>query len=230
MSIIDQVENGYSPIILIVGKQRRGKSNMGVAIGNLLMQHFHNKSFSPQKNLFFDPIDLLMHMEDARKEPLIIDEAGVMFNAQEFYSHLNIAMNKIIQSQAVLNNVYILILPMAKNLAKSHRNFINFRLNMVARGMAIVHKYNIKYEDFDEGKKRCKFVFIERFCQGFLNNEVWKEYEELANSKKGEIRKELKNFLIAEKQKKFWVCNVCNSENMKGIKRCLVCHVARRTR
>lgn len=223
ISTIDQVKKDYSPIILIVGKQRRGKSNMGLAIADKLMHHFHNRSFEPKKNLFFDPLELIIRMEEATQEPLIIDEAGVGLNAQEFYSHLNIAMNKIIQTQAYRNNVYILILPMAVNLAKIHRRFINFRLNMVARGVARVHKYIVRYEDFGEKKMKNPFIFLEHFTHPFFQGQVWDEYTEMAKEKKDEVLRDVKDNLIAMRQKNLWICGACSTENIKGLLKCKNC-------
>jgi len=228
-STIDQVERDYSPIILICGKQRRGKSNIGLAVGNIFMQYFHNKPFDPEKNLFFDPVDMIEKMDKSFREPLIIDEAGVLFNSQEFYSHLNIALNKIIQSQAYLNNIYIMILPMARDLAKRHRHYINFRLNMIKRGVARVHKLNIKYEDMFEERthKKAKYVFLEHFEYKFFQGPVWDKYTELANGKKKEIREQLRDYLIAEKQRRIWICKTCGHENIVGMKRCTNCKIER---
>jgi hypothetical protein len=213
---------------MIVGKQRRGKSNMGLAIADKLMHYFHDRPFEPRKNLFFDPLDMIIRMEEARKEPLIIDEAGVGLNAQEFYSHLNIAMNKIIQSQAYLNNIYILILPMAMNLAKVHRNYINFRLNMIARGVARVHKFIVRYEDFGEKKKlKNPFIFLEHFRHPFFNGSVWEEYTQMAEEKKSEIRANIKDELMAQRQRNIWLCGACSTENMKGLLKCKNCGLTR---
>lgn len=114
--LISKLKHGYSPILLVVGEQRSGKTFYAIWLAEQL-----EKSFNVDTGLVTSIDDFCKTFSKARQKVIILDEAGVSLDpmrsaevTQRVYSH-------IIQSQAVRQNLVILVLPCASDFGHQHK-------------------------------------------------------------------------------------------------------------
>jgi len=92
--IISEMRRGYSPIIVIVGKQRSGKSFFAIWLCTIIHNYFHNTKFDPAAQTSYDPLAASEIIDISIKEPILIDEAGAIYNKQDWFEKVTKAMGK----------------------------------------------------------------------------------------------------------------------------------------
>ena len=195
--LIYLMKRGFSPLIMVVGSQRMGKSFVALWLALQILKFFHaGQKFDVKRNTFYDPIDAVKRLNILKREPLIIDEAGNYLMAKEWYSKINIALEKIIMTQGYLTNCYIMISPFSSDIAKAFRKHFDFLIHVRKRGVAIVKQIPKRYDDLT-GKVPVPYT-VERIkvSKKAIPQNVWRQYEEYSFMKKEEIRK---NVVIQEK-------------------------------
>ena len=94
--LFKKIKDGFSPTIAICGSQRIGKS----FVGNWLcytMMCVLGKEYDPTKSTFYEPVKAIVDLGHKEKEPLLIDEAGDVLDAREWYEQTyNIEQNQSI--------------------------------------------------------------------------------------------------------------------------------------
>lgn len=186
--IISMMNRGYSPIIVVVGKQRTGKSFFALWLANIIHHYFHpDVPFDPTKLTFYDPIETISRIDEISLEPLIIDEAGAIFNTQEWYAKTAIAMSKIIMTAGFRGNFYIFIAPHANSIIKSYRRNFDFICHTISRGHIIVKQINKKYDEINDVKIKTMFYEKIRLKKKDLDPEIWAKYESYSISRKKEM-------------------------------------------
>ena len=190
--ILYAIKKGFSPIILVVGSQRIGKSFVAVWIGFRIMRFFHReRQFDIKRNTFYDPLQAIQRLEDLNMEPVIIDEAGAMLNKSEWYQKISIALDKIIQTMGFLSNTYIFVSPFGADVAKSFRKHFDYIVYVRRRGAIVVKEVPKKYDDLS-GKMPKPFRIEQiRLHMNCVPKKLWAEYEEFSIGKKREMREEL---------------------------------------
>lgn len=186
--ILNRMKKGYSPIILIVGSQRSGKSFIAIWLSNIITQFFHNQNFDPFTNTFYDPVKIIDGLGEREKQTIVIDEAGAYLNKQEWYNRVVKAFDKIIQTQGYLCNCYIFISPFGSDIAKTFRKHFDFQLYLKKRGDVIVRQIPKKYASMNDD--RLKLFFLERISvnKTDLDTKLWDQYEEYSMSEKDKLR------------------------------------------
>ena len=188
--ILNQMKKGFSPIILIVGRQRGGKSTFGLWLGNKIVKFFHNRPLDPTTNTFYDPLKVVRNLDKIQKQALIIDEAAAVINAKEYYSKLSIMMEKIIATQAIMNLCFIIISPFSSDIQKSMRKNIDYLVFVRRRGVAVVKEIPKKYDDL-QGHVPKPFTLEQiKFGTNCISKELWKEYEKFSTREKKKIREQ----------------------------------------
>lgn len=183
---ISQMRNGFSPLIIIVGKQRVGKSFIAVWLAHNIAQFF-NKTFDPIRNTFYDPEEVIRTLNTFEKESIIIDEAGAYLNKTEWYSKIAIALDKIVQTQGYLHNCYIFCSPFGADVAKTFRKHFDLMIYVRKKGVFVVKKIPKKYDDMT-GKVfkpyRIQQVVIRK---GAVPADLWERYDTYSKEKKKEL-------------------------------------------
>lgn len=188
-----KMQKGYSPIILICGKQRIGKSFVGMWLAWRTLKFFHpEKEFEPKRYSFYDPLESIYAIEDRQMEPLLIDEAGALFNKQEWYNRVTLALDKIIQTQGFLCNMYIFISPFGSDIAKTFRKHFDFIVYVRRRGVLVVKKIPKRYDDLTDRVPRPYRVEQIKLYKNVMPREVWASYEKYSMKKKKELYNKLK--------------------------------------
>lgn len=179
---------GFSPIILICGPQRMGKSFVGVWLSMRILKFFHPTfTFDPEKYTFYDPVDSVYAIENHEREPFIIDEAGALFHKQEWYKRVTLALDKIIQTQGYLCNMYIFISPFGSDIAKAFRKHFDFILKVRRRGIVTVKRVPKKYDDLSDKPPKAYMVEQIKLRMGDIPPAVWSRYEKYSIQQKKEL-------------------------------------------
>jgi len=189
---LKKMKRGYSPMFLICGKQRAGKSFIALWLAHTIMKLLHKKKFDVKTNVFFDPFETIKALEKIEKEPVIIDEAGVLLGNREWWDKFHIAFDKIIQTQGYKCNCYIFVLPFAIDLDKKFRKHIDYQIIMRRRGYFSVFEFIKKYGELKQEVKAFKRILKENIIvkKRQLPNDVWIEYESMVMDLKEVIRKQ----------------------------------------
>jgi len=127
--IRNQLKKGYSPIILIVGKQRVGKTALALRLAFEL-----NPKFDIEKEMFFEIEKFASCIHKCDNKVLLLDEAGITLDPYEHMSVTQRVYNHIIQTQAYKKNVIFLILPFASEIGKTHRKHVSGIIEVIWRG------------------------------------------------------------------------------------------------
>ena len=127
--ILNEMKKGFSPLILIVGKQRSGKSFFALWLA-LQIMNFFKRDFDFKRNTFYDPMLAIRNLNKLNKEVVILDESGYYLHNKEFFSKVNKATEKIIITQGYLCNCYIFCVPFASSINKGIRKEFNFVVTM----------------------------------------------------------------------------------------------------
>lgn len=187
--ILKRIKAGYSPLILICGNQRKGKSFIGVWLCFLFM-NLMNKKYDPTKNTFYDPIKAVDDLGDVNKEAWLIDEAGSIIHRREWYKKTNIALDKIIQTQAYKTMLYIFISPFASDIDKTFHKHFDFILRVDDRGRFKAFQIFKKFDEFNQ-EKAVRRMFLDdiRVTLKDVPKDIWDTYQKYSIEQKEEIRK-----------------------------------------
>lgn len=146
-----RIRTGYCPIILIVGKQRAGKTCMAL---KLAYELDHN--FNVEEQLFFDVMSFAKAVKKYNRKVLVLDEAGVELDTYRYSDVRQRCFSHIIQSQAYKQNTLFIVLPHGTDLAKCHRKNIDVLMVIPTRGAYFCYKPNIRYWDLNDLDIRTK--------------------------------------------------------------------------
>lgn len=171
----NRIKRGFSPVILIVGKQRMGKTFTA-----LTWAYAVDKNFNPEKQMFFDILSFAKAMQKYNNKVLILDEAGIELDTYRYSDMRQRAFSHIVQSQAYKQNTLLLVLPHASDMAKCHRKYVDALAVIYARGCAIVYKPVIRYwdmNDIDIKSRKMEIISEIPLPPSWLINEYKSRYE-----------------------------------------------------
>lgn len=189
---INRMRRNFSPIILICGGQRIGKSFVAVWLSYKILRIFHyEKKFDISRHTFYDPMEAIRNLKVMEREPVIIDEAGSLFNKTEWYRRITRAFDKIIQTQGYKCNCYIFVSPFGSDIAKTFRKHFDFIINVRRKGLLKVKQVPKRYDDMT-GKVSFPYILEQiRLPKNAVPKILWEEYEEHSIKKKEELRQKL---------------------------------------
>jgi hypothetical protein len=153
---------------------------------------FHeNEPIDIKNYTFYDPLYAIEKMSTMKLQPLIIDEAGAYLNKMEFYGKINIALDKIVQTQGYLGNCYIFLAPFGSDVGKTFRKHFSHIVHVRRRGVITVKEIPKRYDDLT-GKVPKAFL-VEQIKIGLncVPKQIWRDYEEYSKIKKEELRKNM---------------------------------------
>jgi hypothetical protein len=186
------MKRGFSPLILVVGKQRVGKSFVGLWIALKILNFFHKGTpFNIKENTFYDPINIIANMNKMNRNVLMCDEAGALLNKAEWFHKTTIALDKIVQTQGFLVNTYIFISPFGSDIAKTFRKHFDFVVYVRKRGVFVVKEVPKKYDDLTGKIFRPFRIEQVRISMKAIDRKIWKEYETYSHEMKDKIRNDL---------------------------------------
>lgn len=188
--LFNKITKGYSPLVLICGKQRIGKSFIGVYLCHLFM-HLVGKQYEPEKHTFYDPMKAIEMIGDEELVAMHIDEAGSILTRREWYKKTHIALDKIVQTQAYKTILYVFISPFASDIDRTFQKHFDYLLRVDDRGKYKAFRILKKYDEFQQ-EKTTRRVFLDDVYLNMSNipKETWNKYLEYSIKKKEEMRLE----------------------------------------
>ena len=209
-----KVQNGYSPIIMICGEQRIGKSAYALSIANLFSQFMYEEDFDYKKYSFYDTERAIEEMGNMIKRVILIDEGGESMDYLEWYDKMAKAMRSMINTQAFRGNVYIIISPFVVEILKNIRRHVNFKAHVVSRGHIKVWKY-VKRHQAEKQDKATYPIFLDNidFKLSSLPKGLYNGYKEFSELEKEKIR--LKR--LKESQGKKKILKISDVERKKNM-------------
>jgi hypothetical protein len=154
-----KVKKGLSPSIVIVGARGLGKSHLGVYL-SWFHCYIYGKKYDFMKNTFYDSKEMIKNIDNYYDEPILIDEAGDILDAQEWWEKTHRAIKAMINTQRFRNNVYIFISPFLCDIDRSIRKHFDFQLTVTAHGRFKAFRYHKRYFEPD-AKKAVYPIFLD---------------------------------------------------------------------
>jgi predicted Zn-ribbon and HTH transcriptional regulator len=196
--IIQRMGMGYSPVVLITGPPNTGKTCLGALLSEVIEFHFKKREWDPETNCFFDMNELSYKLLDAKKTPILIAEAGYELAFDEWQSKYNKFFDKIVTTQRIMGNCYILNIPVAKDLARRQRRKCDFIFDVKWWGMSKCWEMRIKTREMVGNEFKTKYWGE---IGGYPVPKCHKKLKQLDEDNKNRIRKELIQGIQEEKMK-----------------------------
>ena len=188
-AIINRLNEGFAPIIVICGQERIGKSTMAVDIAwkltecNAVSTDLDKERI--KELLAYEPETFLEIITEEDRQPILIDEAGVVAGSKDFQTVENRIINKVIQTMGYKQNVYIFILPDFMALDKKIRNKVDIKIELYDRGKAKVTGINTNF-----GKMRTnEFDFYKQPLPTYWMSDFDEENQRFEDDDKHEVMK-----------------------------------------
>lgn len=151
----NRIRKGFSPIILIVGKQRIGKTCLG-----LRLSYEIDRNFDCDKQLFFEVRQFAKSVRKYDNKVLLLDEAGIELDSYRYSDARQRCFSHIVQSQAYKQNTLFIVLPHSSDLAKCHRKYVDALIVVMGRGTYTMYKPSVPYWDMNDIDFRTKKIEI----------------------------------------------------------------------
>lgn len=188
--VITKMLKGFSPIIVVCGGQRIGKSFIAIWLSNIIMHFFYAKDYDIMHNTFYDPVESIRRIGETDKQPIIVDEAGTYLHKSEWYDRVVKAMDRIIQTQGYKANCYIFISPFGSDIAKTFRKHFDYQIFVRKKGIVIVRQIPKKYDAFKETEIKPFRLEQIRVPKSSVPPELWAKYETFSYKQKEAIREQ----------------------------------------
>lgn len=199
--VVNKLKNGFSPCIIICGSQRIGKSFIGVWICYLISKLF-GKEFIPEENTFYEPLKAIRKIDKVTKECFLIDEAGDILDAREWYKQTHQALRSIINTQAYKTMLYIFVSPFVVDIDKSLRKHFDFLIRVDSRGRFKTFRYVKKYDEHNSNYViRRRFLDDMGITMGLIPQPLWNKYQAFSIREKEKIRSKRADDIDIEKKK-----------------------------
>jgi hypothetical protein len=192
-SVISEVRNGFSPIIIVCGRQRMGKSKFALFLAWILEAFLYYRWFDMERNLFFSSKELIKSIGDDGFQIKIKEEAGGDLNKKKFLNDLSYAFDEIIQTQGYLVNIYIFVLPFASDLVRDIRKYVDYICYVKKRGMVRIKRVYKKEDQLISDLKAFGVISTEDmlFNNFDVPKEVWKRFEVMSFRIKALMRRKI---------------------------------------
>ena len=164
-----QIKQGYSPLILFVGRQRVGKTAMAMRMAYDLDNTWTNDLMT------FKIEDFLQLYNKHSKKILILDEASIGLDPYEHMMITQRIYRHIIDTQAYKQNIVFIVLPFAKGIGRTHRDYVNIIINVRARGFYVA-KAVVAWHDDLSYKPPFTWILEEIYDVPLPPTHIWEPY------------------------------------------------------
>ena len=184
--ILKKMSNGYSPIIVITGEQRIGKSYFAVWLAYLICSAFRKK-FIMERHVVYEPKKMLNKISALNTEPFILDESSYAYYYKEWYQKTHIIFSKILITQGRKVLCYIFVTPKEEDIDKSFIRHFHLKFKVIRRGFAKVF-YIYKRKSLKEPGIHMDDI---RLDLGDYPKSLWDDVDVFSETEKDKIEKEL---------------------------------------
>ena len=166
-----EIRKGFSPIILIVGRQRTGKTATAMRLAYDIDNTWH-------PSLMTSKIEEFLHLyNDHSKKILILDEASISLDPYEHMTITQRVYRHVIDTQAYKQNTIFIVLPFARGIGRTARDYVNMIINVKARGFYVAKAVFSQHDDLSF---KPPYTWILEECHGvpLPPDHIWKPYLE----------------------------------------------------
>lgn len=198
--VTDDLKHGESPVILIVGKPRKGKTLTAIFWSIIFKLNFTK---IPLERSIWKSIDKFMEdvwKEDIVGRSLIIDEAQKDLDISAWNNKLGMALVKYNGSQAIRGNILFIILPYARWLPWVQIPAINYIINVKGNGWSTYSAHKTREDDF-KGKSYKVLLEVRRIPM--VPDEILDQKETWEVPIKKEILREIIDSVAKKKKRNF---------------------------
>lgn len=196
----NKVKRGETPLILVVGEQRKGKTALALRLAWEISQ-FRKVPFEINEDMFFKIEDFAYATQDKQNKTFVIDEAGISLDSYEHMSMEQRVYKHIIQTQAYKQNIVFLVLPFASEIGKQHTKHVHVILHVFDRGCYAMYRTIRWHNDLSQRPPRQELM--ERIVGIPLPPpEIWDEYKNKHQLKYKEEIMDLQIDMIESKKKR----------------------------
>lgn len=203
--ISNRLNKGYSPIIVISGEERAGKSELA----QLLLHYCHNKTNilrgeidreSIKNHLTYDVIEFIQFIQNNKRVGIIVDEAGSLLKSTKHQSSYNETADEVIQTMGFKNNLYIFITPQFTRLDKKIRSKADIVLEVIGRGKVKCTGINTNFGKIRTREKELRKVPLPPFTPERPPASIRKGYDEKEKDFKNSNLEDKYSELIEERK------------------------------
>lgn len=199
--IINQLAAGQSPIIIICGKERKGKSMAAL----VLAYYLHDKlnvcrgSFNPEQQTVYNVVEFLTAVMEHTRSVIMFEEANETVNKNQYHSDMNQAVARTLRTQGKRQNVYIFIGPEYKELDSRVRDKVDVLVEMERKQVAKVTCYQLRHGK--RGSKGSDYVYqpYPTWHVPDVPTDLKQEYERIDNRFKGNYIRDILLDLLRNK-------------------------------
>ena len=190
-----------SPIIIIVGKEGKGKSMTALVLAHYLHDKLNllRGSFDPEKQTVYRVIEFLLAERDSTRTALMFDEANETLNSSNFNSMMNKAVRGALRTQRKRENVHIFVCPEYKKLDKGVRQKVDILIDMRGKQFAKVRSYSMKHGKRGNRGLDYNYTDYPNWAVPNVPESLQKTYDEIDNKFKGSYLDDLLLNVLNEK-------------------------------
>jgi len=185
--INNMMAQNESPIIIIVGKEGKGKSMTALVLAHYLHDKLNllRGSFDPEQQTVYRVIEFLLAERDTTRTALMFDEANETLNSSNFNSMMNKAVRGALRTQRKRENVHIFVCPEYKKLDKGIRQKVDILIDMRAKQYAKVKSYQMKHGKRGNRGLDYNYTNYPDWAVPDVPESLQKTYDEIDNQFKG---------------------------------------------
>lgn len=193
--VVDDIKKmmarGESPIILVTGKARIGKTRTIESF----IYNFLNKGYNPRTDLFYTIDDFIM-FNDKGGHFKVLDEMGIELYYLKFANYVNRVFHQFTMTQGRKALCIFLVVPFGLDLAKLHFSYIHYHMHVFKKGKK---KGYIKVQKLSSPAWSLKRKIYKRNIEiinlhnKFAPQEIVAEALKIENENKDRIENDLKN-------------------------------------
>lgn len=145
--IVNQLVDGLSPIIIIVGKEGYGKSMTGLQLAITLHEKLNvlRGDFNLQNQVIYQVLEFLFLERQSTRTAEMFEEANETLNSGDYQSKMNKAVAGAVRTQRKRQNVKIFVAPEYKKIDKRIRQKVDVLIEMKNEQFADVKSYRYKH-------------------------------------------------------------------------------------
>ena len=188
--LLNQMNKGFSPLILICGRQRSGKSFIAQLVARWILQAYSKyEYYDPTKNTLYEPEKTIKKLGGIMEDVIVVDEAGAIMGRRQWFEQTHSALEKIIQTQGYRNFCFLFISPFGSDIDKIFLKHFDFLIRVDYRGKFKVFKILKRYDELNAYKIEKMFLDDIRYNLGDVPANVWDIYEKYSFEQKEKLRK-----------------------------------------
>ena len=203
--ICNMINNGLTPVIIIVGKEGLGKSMAGNVVADTLHEtNVLRGDFKPGEQVVYDPLEFGLFLRNSTRRIIFFEEAGETVNKNDYNSKLNHMVAGAVRTQRKRENPYLFVTPDFDELDPRIKDKVDVLIELNDDREAQITIYEKKHGR--RGGSSLDYFFDNNLPDWSpipdVPEELKEQYDKIDNRFKGSYMDELILGALKEKQEK----------------------------